>query len=354
MSKALVAMSGGVDSSATAACMLAAGYEVVGATMQLHHERAGTCGSSAEMEDARAVAHRLGIPFRVLDYTEAFACEVMGRFVAAYEVGDTPNPCIECNRHMKFSRLYDEAKALDCDKVATGHYARVEYDEARGKWLLKKAKNPAKDQTYVLYFLTQEQLAHTCFPLGDFESKEQVRQLAEQYGFANARKRDSQDICFVPDGDYAAFIRRQTGREYPAGDFVAEDGTVLGRHRGLIGYTIGQRRGLGLALPAPLYVKGKDMTANTVILAPEADLYSRRLVATRFNWVAGDTPTVPLQVTAKTRYSAKEAPATATVLSDGRVELVFDAPQRAVTTGQAVVLYSGDEVVGGGTICETE
>ncbi len=350
MKKALVAMSGGVDSSATAACMLAAGYDVVGATMQLHNERAGTCGSSAEIEDARAVADKLGVPFTVLDYTDAFACEVMGHFVAAYEAGDTPNPCIECNRHMKFSRLYGEAAAQGCDVVATGHYARVEYDAARDKWTLKKAKNLAKDQTYVLYFLTQEQLAHTCFPLGEYESKEQVRQLAEAHGFANARKRDSQDICFVPDGDYAAFIRRRTGREYPAGDFVTEDGRVLGRHKGLIGYTVGQRRGLGLALPAPLYVKGKDMAKNTVILAPEAALYSDRLVADRFNWVCGEIPAAPVRVTAKTRYSAKEAPATATPLPDGRVAVTFDTPQRAVTTGQAVVLYDGDEVVGGGTI----
>lgn len=355
MKKALVAMSGGVDSSATAACMLAAGYAVVGATMQLHNERAGTCGSSTEIEDARGVADRLGIPFQVLDYTADFTCEVMDRFVTAYEAGLTPNPCIECNRHMKFARLLEAAKAMGCDTVATGHYARVEYDEAAGRYRLKKARNLAKDQTYVLYFLTQEQLAHIVFPLGDMESKEQVRQLAEGYGFANARKRDSQDICFVPDGDYAAFIRRHTGREYPPGDFVDSDGKVLGQHKGLIRYTIGQRKGLGLSLPAPLYVCRKDMEKNRVILTREEDLYASRLVARNVNWIAGAAAPKPgetIRAAARTRYSAKEAPASITVLEGGRMEVVFDTPQRAITPGQAVVLYDGDEVLGGGTILE--
>lgn len=353
MKKAMVAMSGGVDSSATAAYMLAAGYEVVGATMRLHNERAGTCGSSAELEDARAVADRLGIPFHVLDFTAAFACEVMGQFVAAYEQGLTPNPCIECNRRMKFARLYEAALAMGCDTVATGHYARVEYDERVGRYRLKKARNLAKDQTYVLYFLSQEQLAHLCFPLGEAESKEQVRQMAEQYGFPNARKRDSQDICFVPDGDYAAFIRRTTGREYPAGDFVDENGKVLGQHQGLIRYTIGQRKGLGLSLPSPLYVCRKDVAENTVLLTPEAALYSDRLTASDVNWIAGAAAPQTgetVRAYARTRYSAKEAPATVTVLPDNRMEVVFDTPQRAITAGQAVVLYDGDEVLGGGRI----
>ncbi len=350
--KALIAMSGGVDSSVAAICTLQGGWQGVGATMSLHVGADGTCGSAAEQADARTVADRLGMPFHVLDYTADFARCVMEPFIAAYEQGDTPNPCIECNRHMKFARLYEFARQQGCDKVVTGHYARVEYDENRGKYVLKKAKNTAKDQTYVLYFLTQEQLAHTLFPLGEFESKEQVRQVAEEHGFHNARKRDSQDICFVPDGDYAAFIRHRTGKEYPPGDFVDESGRVLGRHKGLIRYTTGQRRGLGLALPAPLYVKGKNLTDNTVILSPEEGLYTTRLVADGFNWVSGETPDGPVRVTAKTRYSARGAVAIVTPLLDGRVEVVFDQPQRAVTRGQAVVLYSGDEVVGGGRICE--
>ncbi|MBQ9859954.1 MAG: tRNA 2-thiouridine(34) synthase MnmA [Clostridia bacterium] len=345
--KALIAMSGGVDSSAAAVCMLQAGYACTGVTMQLHD------GAEGDAEDARRVAEQLGFPFAVLEEKTAFSQHVIAPFIAAYERGYTPNPCIECNRHMKFGRLHRYAAQQGCDMVVTGHYARVEYDQATARWRLKKAKNRAKDQTYFLYFLTQKQLAHTAFPLGEYEDKEAVRRLAADYGFGNARKRDSQDICFVPDGKYAAFIRRHTGREYPVGDFVDADGRVLGQHMGIIGYTVGQRRGLGLSLPAPLYVRRKNMADNTVLLTPESELYTTRLVAEDFNWVSGDIPTASVAVNAKTRYSAKETPATATVLPDGRVEVVFAAPQRAVTEGQAVVLYHDDEVVGGGTICET-
>ncbi len=353
--KALIAMSGGVDSSVAAARMVEDGWDCVGATMHLHggvETAAGSCGSADESADARRVAESLGMPFHVLDFSADFSRQVMESFIESYEMGYTPNPCILCNRTMKFAKLHEFARQQGCGVVVTGHYARVEYDENRGRYTLKKAKNAAKDQTYVLYFLTQEQLAHTVFPLGEFDSKEAVRQQAERFGFANARKRDSQDICFVPDGDYAAFIRRRTGREYPPGDFVDEQGRVLGQHKGIIGYTVGQRRGLGLALPAPLYVKEKNLSDNTVVLCPEDALYTHRLTAEDVNWVAGETPTSPVRVTAKTRYSAKEAPAIATPLPDGRVEVVFDQPQRAVTLGQAVVLYDGDEVVGGGTICQ--
>lgn len=353
--KALVAMSGGVDSSVAAAWMVEAGYTCVGATMQLFDKDCGgTCGSAPEVEDARRVAHSLGFDHHVFNYSGDFSSLVIDRFVAAYEEGRTPNPCIDCNRYMKFAELYDAAKTLGCDVIATGHYARVLYDENRGKWTLKKAKNLAKDQTYVLYFLTQEQLAHTRFPLGEAESKDEVRAVAERYGFVNAQKKDSQDICFVPDGKYADFIRRRTGREYPVGDFVDREGNVLGQHKGIIGYTIGQRKGLGLALPAPLYVCRKDVVSNTVVLAPESALYTRCLWAENVNWIAGETPAEPVRCAARTRYSAKEAPATVTACDDGRVQIVFDEPQRAVTEGQAVVLYDGDEVLGGGTICRTE
>ena len=349
--KALIAMSGGVDSSMAAACMVEAGYDCLGVTMRLH-DYGVTCGAAAEAEDAARVAGQLGFPFTVLDCRGEFERQVITRFITAYEVGDTPNPCIECNRYMKFSHLHDYAAAHGCDTVVTGHYARVEYDPDSGKYQLKKAKNPAKDQTYVLYFLTQEQLARTAFPLGEMPDKDTVRQRAAAYGFSSAHKADSQDICFVPDGKYADFIRRRTGREYPPGDFVDAEGRVLGQHKGLIGYTIGQRKGLGLSLPAPLYVRSKNTADNTVLLTPESALYTDTLIADGFNWVSGETPAVPVRVTAKTRYSAKEAPATATVLADGRVRVVFDDPQRAVTCGQAVVLYDGDRVVGGGRICE--
>lgn len=352
--KALIAMSGGVDSSVTAAFMVEAGYECVGATMRLFDKGdVGACGSGGEVEHAQRIAERLGFPFHVYDYTEPFSSQVIDHFVTAYEHGHTPNPCIECNRTMKFGRLYQEARALGCDVFATGHYARVEYDEQRGRWTLKKARNLAKDQTYVLYFLTQDQLDHIRFPLGDIESKEEVRAEAERYGFDNAHKRDSQDICFVENGKYAEFIHDRTGKEYPCGRFVDRDGRVLGEHKGIIRYTIGQRKGLGLSLPAPLYVCRKCVAENTVVLAPEADLYTRRLVAENFNWISGDPPVDSLRCAARTRYSAKEAPATVTACGDGRVEVVFDEPQRAVTEGQAVVLYDGDEVLGGGTICET-
>ena len=351
MKRALIAMSGGVDSSVAAARMVEDGYDCLGVTMRLH-DYGTTCGAAAEAQDAANVAAQLGFPFAVLDCRSEFEQAVIRQFVAAYEAGDTPNPCIECNRCMKFSHLHRYAAANGCDTVVTGHYARVEYDSDSGKYQLKKAKNLAKDQTYVLYFLTQEQLARTAFPLGEMEDKESVRQRAAEYGFASAHKADSQDICFVPDGKYADFIRRHTGKTYPKGDFVDGEGRVLGQHKGLIGYTIGQRKGLGLSLPAPLYVRHKNMADNTVLLTPESELYTDTLVAERFNWVSGETPTEAVRVTAKTRYSAKESSAIATVLEDGRVQVTFDTPQRAVTCGQAVVLYDGDCVVGGGTICQ--
>ena len=348
--KALIAMSGGVDSSVAAAKMVEAGYDCLGVTMRLHD--GDNCGAAKEAEDARKIADTLGFPFAVADLRETFSREVIDRFVSAYEVGDTPNPCIECNRYMKFGALLDYAQEQGCDLLVTGHYARVEQDEHSGKYRLRKAVNTAKDQTYVLYFLTQEQLAHIAFPLGEMESKEQIRAIAAAYGFVSAHKADSQDICFVPDGKYADFIRQRTGREYPTGDFVNADGQVLGQHKGLIHYTIGQRRGLGLALPAPLYVRRKNMVDNTVLLTPECDLYTTRLVADGFNWVEGEAPKEPVKVTACTRYNAREAAAMVTALPDGRAEVVFEQPQRAVTCGQAVVLYDGEYVVGGGRICE--
>ncbi len=353
--KALIAMSGGVDSSVAALLMQREGYDCLGVTMKLWDGEAGqdsgggkTCCTADDAMDARSVAMRLGMPCYVFNMREEFSRQVIGRFIAAYEAGQTPNPCIDCNRYLKFGLLWERAAVLGCDTLATGHYARIERDGS-GRWLLKKAAGPEKDQSYVLYMLTQEQLAHTRFPLGTM-TKDRVRALAEKSGFLNARKRDSQDICFVPDGDYAAFIRRTTGRDYPAGDFVDERGKVLGRHRGLIGYTIGQRRGLGVAADRPLYVCEKRMDENTVVLGGNERLFSRRLRADHINLIPFDRLEGTLRCKARVRYSQTEQPASVTQTGEDELEVLFDEPQRAITAGQAVVLYDGDVVIGGGTI----
>lgn len=356
--KALIAMSGGVDSSVAAALMKEAGYECIGVTMKLFDNedvsvpRDHSCCSLEDVEDARSVAYRLGMPYYVFNFRDGFREQVIDRFVRAYEEGATPNPCIDCNRYMKFEKLYRRAKELSCDFVVTGHYARTSFDEKSGRWCLKKGINAAKDQSYVLCFMTQDQIAHTRFPLGEYADKERVREVAERYGFVNAAKHDSQDICFVQDGDYASFIRKYTGKDYPPGPFIGPDGQVLGTHRGIIGYTIGQRRGLGLALPEALYVREKDVESNEIRLSKEAALFSDRLAAEDVNWVsiAPPRPGEKIRVSAKPRYRAKETPATATVLENGNVEVVFDEPVRAITRGQAVVLYDGEFVVAGGTI----
>ena len=360
MSKALIAMSGGVDSSVSAALMVKEGHECVGVNMKLHagavEDEAGSrqCCSLTDAEDARSVCYRLGMKFHVFNFTADFEKEVIGRFVCAYECGATPNPCIDCNKYMKFSKLYDRAQVLGCDTIVTGHYARIEWSPERNRWLLKKARNEPKDQSYVLYFLTQEQLAHTRFPLGDFDSKEQIRAIAEEYGFVTAKKQDSQDICFVPDGDYVRFLEDFTGKTYAPGEFVNTAGAVIGTHRGAIRYTTGQRRGLGQGFNGRVYVLRKDMEKNRVVLGSNAELFSRRLIADSFNWSAIDTPTQPVRCRAKHRYQSKETPCTATALPDGRVQIVFDEPVRALTVGQAVVLYDGDIVVGGGVIREVD
>ena len=360
MAKTLIAMSGGVDSSVSAYLIAREGGECIGVNMKLH---AGTeedelggrqCCSLTDAEDARSVCHKLGMKFYVFNFTEDFEKEVIGRFVCAYECGATPNPCIDCNKYMKFSRLYDRAQVLGCDTIVTGHYARIEWCENRGRWLLKKAKNEPKDQSYVLYFLTQEQLAHTHFPLGEFMSKDDIRAIAAEQGFLNAKKRDSQDICFVPDGDYVKFLEEYTGKSYEPGEFVNTSGEIIGHHAGAIRYTIGQRRGLGQGFNGRAYVLGKDMAQNRVILGSNAELFSRRLIADNFNWSAIDTPTEPVRCKAKHRYQSRETDCTATVLPDGRVEILFDEPVRALTVGQAVVLYDDDVVVGGGVIREVE
>ena len=354
MAKAMAAMSGGVDSSVTAWLLQQQGYDVMGATMRLYEnedvEEAGrTCCSLNDVEDARSVAARLGIPYYVFNFTEEFHAQVMDRFARAYAAGLTPNPCIDCNRYLKFGKLMDRAKELGVDYVATGHYARREWDEGSGRWLLKKGADGAKDQSYFLYHLTQRTLAHFLMPVGGL-TKGQVREIAAQQGFLNARKRDSQDICFVPGGDYAEFIQRYTGKTWPEGDFVAKDGAVLGRHKGIIRYTLGQRRGLDVALGKRAYVCGKDMEKNRVILGENRDLYVKTVEGTDLNLIACDRLDGPIRAGAKIRYSPREVMATVEQIGEDRVRLVFDEPQRAAAPGQAVVFYDGDTVIGGAAI----
>ena len=356
--KALIGMSGGVDSSVAAFLTKEAGFDCIGATMRLYAPEEedlseSKCCSLDDVEDARSVARNLGIPFYAFNFKEDFARQVMDKFVRCYEAGLTPNPCIDCNRHLKFDRLLRRAMELGCEYVVTGHYAQIRQDPETGRYLLCKAADKAKDQTYFLACLNQEQLARTIFPLGGL-TKDQVRAIAQENGFINARKRDSQDICFVPDGDYAAFLSRYTGKTYSEGDYLDLNGKVLGKHKGAVCYTLGQRKGLGIALGAPAYVCAKDMHSNTVTLGPNEALFSKALIAGDWNWYPFPALTEPMAVTAKIRHSQFEQSATVYPMADGKAKVVFDQPQRAVTPGQAVVLYQGDIVVGGGTILSAE
>ena len=344
-----------MDSSVAAYLMKARGHDCIGVTMKLfHNEDIGipkehACCSLEDVEDARSVAFRLGIPYYVFNFSDRFEAEVIGRFIAAYENGRTPNPCIDCNRFLKFDKLYRRAQELGYDFVATGHYARIEYDEALGRYLLKKAADSDKDQSYVLYTLTQEQLAHTRFPLGNM-TKPEVRAIAKEQGFVNARKHDSQDICFVQGGGYAEFIEKRAGKSCPEGDFVDRDGHILGKHRGIIRYTVGQRKGLGLSFPEPMYVCAVNPADNTVVLGREAELYTRALTAKDINLISVPCIEKPLRLKAKIRYRQAEQWAAVAQTDADTLKIEFEEPQRAVTKGQSVVLYNGDTVVGGGTI----
>lgn len=355
MKKAIIAMSGGVDSSVAAWLIKEKGFDCSGITLKLYeNEDIGeswekSCCSLRDVAFARSVAERLDMPFEVLNFGDDFRAEVMDRFVAAYQAGETPNPCIDCNRYIKFDRLIAEAISRGVDYVVSGHYGQIHFNEARGRYLLSKAIDSTKDQSYVLYALNQEQLGHLLLPLGALRKKE-VRELAQRLDFANADKQDSQDICFVQDGDYASFIETYAGIKSEPGDFVDQQGKTLGRHRGIIHYTLGQRKGLGIAAAKPLFVLAIDAAHNQVVLGENEALFSTELIARDANWIAFESLTEPLRVKAKIRYRHAEQAALVEPLSDSSFKVIFDEPQRAITKGQAVVLYDGDLVLGGGRI----
>lgn len=348
--KIVVGMSGGVDSSVAALLLKQQGYDVIGVTLRLLCGRLAPFDthSGQDVEDAARVCEQLGIPHRAPDFSAEFERQVVDVFAAEYAAGRTPNPCVLCNRTIKFGAMWDYARALGADGIATGHYAHTRQDPDTGRWQLI-CSGAAKDQSYVLYSLTQEQLAHVHFPLWGME-KAQVRALAEEYRLPVAQKGDSMEICFVPAEGHSAFLKQYTGRELPPGDFVDEQGQVLGRHQGLDRYTVGQRKGLGIALGQPMYVVRLDAANNRVVLGAEGRQYADCLTAYGVNFVSIAPPQEPIRVTARIRYQAPPAPATLTPLSEDSVQLVFDQPQRAVAPGQAVVFYDGDLLLGGGTI----
>ena len=339
---ALIAMSGGVDSTVAAMLALGDGLDCTGATMTLH-----SVGNSGET-DARAAAQRLGIPFLVFDFSDCFAARVIERFISVYREGRTPNPCVDCNKHIKFGLFLEKAIELGKDCIVTGHYARTERDGS-GRYLLKKAADLSKDQSYVLYTLSQEQLARTRFPVGSL-SKTEVREYASRAGIIDADKRESQDLCFVPDGDYAKFIGEYTGQKPRKGRFVDAGGNDLGENNGIVHYTIGQRRGLGLSMPHPPYVLELRPDDNTVVVGKDEMLYSRTLYAGNINFIPFDKLETPIRAHVKIRYRHTEQPATVSQTDDDVLRIEFDKPQRAITKGQAAVIYDGDVVLGGGTI----
>jgi len=369
--KIAVAMSGGVDSSAAAAILKEQGHELVGFTMQLWDQRRGInvdengdplpsrCCSLDDVYDARRVAEELGFPFYVLNLERDFERDVVQPFVASYLNGETPIPCVSCNSRLKFASLDRLAESLGCEKVATGHYARVEFDAASNRYKLLRGLNSQKDQSYFLWELTQDQLSRALFPLGEM-SKPEARDAARQHGLAVAEKKESQEICFVPDGDYAGFIDRYleaedaTGRLPGAGEIVDTSGRVIGAHTGIHRYTIGQRRGIGIADERPLYVISLEAEKNRVTVGSQEELLGRGFTATGVNWIAVGDPQDPVQAEVRVRYRHTPALATITPLAEHRVQVVFDESQRAITPGQATVFYRGDEVLGGGWIVKNK
>lgn len=351
---ALIAMSGGVDSSVAALLTLEHGFDCVGSMMKLFSNeevdcREKSCCSLTDADDARAVANKLGIPFYVFNFSDVFKEKVIHRFVEIYQNGGTPNPCIDCNRFLKFGKLLHRAHETGRNYLVTGHYAQIKKDLASDRFLLKKSVDLEKDQSYVLYAMTQDQLKHTLLPLGGM-TKSQTREIAIDNGFVNAKKQDSQDICFVPNGNYADFINKYTGKPPAKGQFLDTDGSYLGEHKGIIYYTIGQRRGLGLSGQHPMYVCSVCAEANTVTVGTTDKLNAKTLIARDINLIPIKQLDSAIKVHAKLRYKQVEQPATVWQLDSDTLRIEFDAPQRAPAKGQAVVLYDGDLVIGGGTI----
>lgn len=350
-----VGMSGGVDSSVAAYLLKEQGYDVIGITMQIwedelpiqQEENSGCCGFQA-VNDARRVASNLGIPYYVMNFKQEFQTHVVDYFINDYIEGRTPNPCIACNRYVKWEALLQRSMAMGSDYIATGHYARVK-QLPNGRYTIQNSVTALKDQTYALYNLTQEQLSHTLMPIGDY-SKDQIREIASEIGLVVANKPDSQDICFLPDHDYASFIEKKTGITFPVGNFVDLNGNILGQHKGIIHYTIGQRKGLGLSMGTPVFVVDIDTERNEVVIGSNKDTCTDRLLAKKLNFMSISSLEGDMRVIGKIRYSHKGAPCTIHMINEDTLECIFDEPQRAITPGQSVVFYENDYVVGGGII----
>jgi tRNA-specific 2-thiouridylase len=355
--KVMVGMSGGVDSSVAAALLLERGYDVIGITMHMWEDptaenedtREDSCCSLSAVEDARRVANKLSIPHYVINFKDIFKKTIVDYFIDEYLNGKTPNPCIACNKFIKFGIFIEKALSMNVDYVATGHYARIEYDNDRKRYLLKKAVTKEKDQSYVLYNIPKDNLCKVLFPIGDYV-KEEVRNIARKYELPIATKPDSQEICFIQDNDYAGFIKRMSKSNIKPGYFVDTNGNILGEHKGIINYTVGQRKGLGVTFGKPMYVVRIDSKKNQIVLGEADELFSNELIAHDLNYLSIDTLEEPIKVNAKIRYSAKESSATIYPLENNKVKVIFEQPQRAVTPGQSIVFYDGDIVVGGGII----